>query len=279
MTPLCQRRAASCGACCGLYNRVDHSRPAVEAILARHTEVLAGTPRTEPAFRTAAARLSAKEEAPLFPSVRLCPLLGYLDPARSRIGCLAHPLVTGGADLRTCGAYDVPTCEGFLCPSHSWFSEAEAELVEAVCGEDWYLYGLTATDVPFVRAALGGVAALTGVMPGLRHLEPAAREDLREDLRHRGNADFRRAMRRLFALKEELLPGSDGLYGAFRPGPDGDPVPRQIDYAALGRDRASAYDALLTCMGADPRSGNDLEALEAEVRRRLDACARAMPRG
>ena len=43
---------------------------------------------------------------------------------------------------------------------------------------------------------------------------------------------------------------------------------------ALRRDR-SPWDALLTCAGADPRSGNDLDALEAEVRRRLDACVRA----
>ncbi len=80
-------------------------------------------------------------------------------------------------------------------------------------------------------------------------------------------------------VPQELAPGSEGLYGAFRPGPDGDPLPRQIDYAALGRERASAYDELLTCVGADPRSGNDLDALEGEVRRRLDACARALPRG
>jgi hypothetical protein len=261
---LCQRGGSSCGACCGLYNREDHSRPALEALLARQTEALERTPRTAAAFRAAAAGLAGRDESPLFPSVRLCPLLGYLDPARTRVGCLAHPLATGGPDLRDCGAYDVRTCDGFMCPSHSWLSEEEAELVAAVCQDDWYLYGLTITDVPFVRAALAGVAALNGVQPRLRHL---------------GNADFRGWMKRLLALKEELAPGSDGLYGAFRPGPDGDPLPRQIDYAALGRERSSAYDQLLTCVGADPRSGNDLDALEGEVRRRLDASARALPRG
>jgi len=261
---LCQRGGSSCGACCGLYNREDHARAAVASLLARQTEELARAPRTEPGFRAAAARLSARDAAPLFPSVRLCPLLGYLDPGRSRVGCLAHPLVTGGPDLRACGAYDVRTCDSFMCPSHSWFSEAEAELVSQVCEDDWYLYGLTITDVPFVRASLAGVAALTGVLPGLRHHQ---------------NVDFRRAFHRLLALKEELMPGSEGLYGAFRPGPDGDPLPRQIDYAALGRDRASAYDVLLSCLGADPRSGNDLDALEGEVRLRLDACARALPGG
>jgi hypothetical protein len=261
MKPLCQLGGASCGACCGLYNRADLSRPAVHALLTRRTRALAGAPRTREAFRAAAATLAHEDEAPLFPSVRVCPLLGWLDAAETRVGCLAHPLVTGGVDLRDCGAYDVVTCDGFFCPSHSWFAGDEAEIAADVCAGDPYLYGLVITDVPFVRAALAGVAALAGA-----RVEP----------RHLAAPPFRRALARLFALKEELAPGSDGLFGAFRAGPDGEPLPRTIDYAALGRD-ASPHDAILVCVGADPRSGNDLDALEGEVRRRLRACAAAFP--
>jgi hypothetical protein len=260
--PLCQRGGASCGACCGMYNRRDLSRAAVEALLDRRTAALAGLPRTAEAFRAAAARLREVEEAPLFPSVRICPLLGWLDEARTRVGCLAHPGSTGGPDLRDCGAYDTRTCETFLCPSHSWLSEEEAALLADACAGDPYLYGLVVTDVPFLRAALGGVAALAG-----RRIE-------RRDLAHRR---LRAALVRLLALKEELAPGSDGLFGAFRAAADGEPVPRAIDYAALGRAAPSPHDELLTCVGADPRSGNDLEALEEEVRRRLGACAAALP--
>jgi hypothetical protein len=90
--------------------------------------------------------------------------------------------------------------------------------------------------------------------------------------RHLALEPFRRALARLLSLKEELEPGSEGLFGAFRPGRDGEPVPRRIDYEALAR-RTSPYDTILTCVGADPHSGNDLDLLEAEVRRRLDACA------
>jgi len=75
-------------------------------------------------------------------------------------------------------------------------------------------------------------------------------------------------------LLGELEPGSEGLFGAFKPGRDGEPVPRRIDYEALARG-TSPYDTILTCVGADPHSGNDLDRLEAEVRRRLDACAAA----
>jgi hypothetical protein len=260
VTPLCQRDAASCGACCGLYNRADLRRPAIRAQLARRTRALAAAPRTPEAFAAVARALAAEAPAPLFPSVRVCPLLGFLDEAGTRVGCLAHPLATGGPDLRDCGVYDVRTCDGFFCPSHAWLSEEEAELAAEACG-DWYLYGLVVTDVPFLRACLEALARGAGGRVERRHLADVA---------------FRAALRRLLALKEELAPGSEGLYGAFRPAPDGGEAPRAIDYAALGRE-GSRYDALLTCAGADPRSGNDLDRLEGEVRRRVDAAVAAFP--
>ena len=259
LNPLCQRARSSCGACCGLYNRGDHGEAAVRERLDARTEALAGVPRTPEAFRAAAARIAASEPPPLFPSVRVCPLLGWLDPERTRVGCLAHPAATGGADLRDQGVYDASVCETFLCPSHSWLSEEEAEIVDATCA-DAHLYGLVVTDVPFVRAVLVAVGRLSGARIERRHLDgPAVHE----------------ALRRLLALKEELEPGSEGLFGAFQPGADGEPVPRSIDYAAIER-HGSAWDAILLCVGADPRSGNDLDRLEGEVRARLEACEKAL---
>jgi len=258
MIRLCQRAQASCGACCGLYNADDHSRGALTDELWRRTRALARVEKTEPAFRACGARLAEGSAEAVFPSVRVCPLLGFLDAAGTRIGCLAHPLATGGADLRAAGAYDVVTCEAFLCPSHAWLSEEEAQLAEAAC-EDWHLYGLVVTDVDFLRAVLGAVAATVGQRVERRHLD---------------RPPFRKALRALLAMKEELEPGSVGLFGAFRPGRDGEPVPRRIDYETLERG-ASAYDQILLSIGADPRSGNDLDLLEDEIRRRLDACAAA----
>jgi hypothetical protein len=259
---LCQRERASCGACCGLYNRADHSRAALTAELRRRTAAMAATPPTPDAFRATVRALAAEAPPPLFPSVAVCPLLGFVGEGEARVGCLGHPSATGGRDLRGCGLYTEGVCERFLCPSFSWLTEEEAAIAEAATG-DWYLFGLVATDVPFLRAALAAVAARTGGAIERRHLEIPR---------------FRAVLRRLLAVKEELAPGSEGLFGAFASSPagDGDPVPRRIDYAALGRG-GSPYDAILTCVGADPRSGNDLDRLEAEVRRRLDACVRALP--
>lgn len=263
MIALCQRERGSCGACCGLYNRSDPSRDAVRAELRRRTEALAGVPRTAQAFRAGAARLEASAPAPLFPSVRVCPLLGFLDAGERRVGCLAHPKVTGGPDLRDCGVYDATICESFLCPSFSFLSEEEAAIAEDATGGDAWLYGLVVTDVPFLQAVLAAVADGAGA---------------RVERRHLAHDPFRSALRRLLALKEELAPGSEGLFGAFAAGPGGEDRPRTIDYAAIGRER-SRYDVILLCAGADPRSGNDLDALEAEVRRRLDrAVAAFQPR-
>jgi hypothetical protein len=259
LKPLCQRAGSSCGACCGLYNREDHGEAAVRERLDARTDALAGVPRTAAAFHAAAARIAASEPPAVFPSVRVCPLLGWLDAGRTRVGCLAHPAVTGGPDLRDQGVYDASICETFLCPSHSWLGEEEAEMVDRTCQDAW-LYGLVVTDVPFVRAVLEAVGRLAGARLERRHLE---RPEVREGLA------------RLFALKEELEPGSEGLFGAFRPGQDGEPVPRHIDYESMGRD-GSPWDAILLCVGADPRSGNDLDRLEGEVRARLEACARSM---
>jgi len=259
VNPLCQRAGSSCGACCGIYNRDGHGEAAIRERLDVRTDALSGLPRTPEAYRAAARRIAASEPPPLFPSVRVCPLLGWLDPGRTRVGCLAHPAVTGGPDLRDQGVYDASICETFLCPSHSWFTEEEAEIVDATCA-DAHLYGLVVTDVPFVRAVLDAVGRMAGARLERRHLErPAVRD----------------ALRRLLALKEELEPGSEGLFGAFRPGDDGEPVPRSIDYAAIDRD-GSPWDAILLCVGADPRSGNDLDRLEGEVQLRLEACGRAL---
>ena len=260
---LCQRGGASCGACCGLYNREDFSRPALRALLSRRTRALATTPRTKEAFAAAARALARDDAAPLFPSVRVCPLLGFLDAEETRIGCLAHPLSTGGIDLRDCGVYDVGICSSFFCPSHAWLTDDEAAIAARAC-DDFYLYGLVVTDVPFLRACLAAVAAEAGARVELRHVEEPR---------------FRGALRGLLAVKEELAPGSDGLYGAFEPGTDGEPVPRAIDYEAHGRARpaGSWLDEILTCAGADPRSGNDLDRLEELVRARLAVAVAAMP--
>ncbi|HEX8537089.1 MAG TPA: hypothetical protein VF664_06465, partial [Cystobacter sp.] len=125
---LCQPgRGASCGACCGLYNFRDHSRASLTARLAEQTEAFAALPPKHGAWRTQAlALLESRRASPLFPAVRVCPLLGFVDEGRARVGCLGHPKVTGGVDLRDCGVYHAELCETFTCPSFTWLTDAQA---------------------------------------------------------------------------------------------------------------------------------------------------------
>ncbi len=259
---LCQPGGgASCGACCGLYNFKDHSRAALTSALARRTESVRASPRTPEGFREAAARTRSGDASPLFPAVRVCPLLGFLDEEQSRVGCLAHPAVTGGPDLRDCGVYNADTCATFECPSFLWLSDDWAALVRDACA-DWYLYGLVVTDVDFIR----GCRAL---------LE-------RELARPVGAAELARPgplalLRALFALKEEATgrEGGAAVFGRFDPSADDDVTLRTLDYRALGALPAPEDDVVL-CLGHTPGSAPALQAARAQVRERVQALARAL---
>lgn len=260
---LCQPGGgASCGACCGLYNFRDHSRAALTRALDRRTDEIRDLEKTPDAYRAAARRLRRWDRDPLFPPVRLCPLLGFVDEERTRVGCLAHPAVTGGVDLRDCGAYDARTCESFECPSFIWLRPAQARLLRAAL-PDWYLYGLVITDVEFVRsciklleAELGGPADLDALIE-----KPPALE----------------AMRALLSLKEDA-PGRsrDGMiFGRFARDDLGEPVPRILEYEELGAEAAPEDDVVL-CLGYEPADRAELEQARTWIRDRVRAVARAL---
>ncbi|MCI0569359.1 MAG: hypothetical protein L0Y66_01275 [Myxococcaceae bacterium] len=261
---LCQPGGgASCGACCGLYNFRDHSRASLSRALARQTAVVRGVPRNAEAYRAVAAQLKEERAPALFPLVRVCPLLGFLDADHTRVGCLAHPLVTGGVDLRDCGVYTAETCERFTCPSFGWLTDAQARLVRAAC-PDWYLYGLVITDVELVRGCLKLVEMerAAPVDPDALCARPEALE----------------AVRALFSLKE-TAPGRDAdmtVFGRFGPADaEGEPSLRTLDYAALGTHAAPEDDVVL-CLGYAPESAQVLEEARALVRRHVQRIARAL---
>lgn len=261
---LCQPgRGASCGACCGLYNFKDHSRTALTERLAEQTAQLQDVPKEMSAWRAAAKELvESRKEPPLFPAVRVCPLLGFIDAEQRQVGCLGHPKVTGGVDLRDCGVYRASICETFTCPSFGWLEDAQARLVQAAC-PDWYLYGLVITDVEFVRGCLrlierelGGPARSEAMMA-----RPAALE----------------AVRRLFALKETAADRSPyaPIFGRFTPDTVGEPVSRTMNYAKLGV-RAAPEDDVVLCLGYDPADASSLTGARERVRMHIRAVARAL---
>ncbi|HYO53873.1 hypothetical protein [Archangium sp.] len=261
---LCQPgRGASCGACCGLYNFRDHSRATLTERLAAQTHALRAVPHEPEAWHAAArALLESRRENPLFPAVRVCPLLGFLDAEHTRVGCLGHPKVTGGVDLRDCGVYRADICETFTCPSFTWLTDAQARLVQAACA-DWYLYGLVVTDVEFVRGCLRLLEWVLAMPVDPEAL--AARPGTLE------------AMRQLFALKE-TAPGRGthaAVFGRFTPDTEGEPVSRTLDYAALGA-RAAPEDEVVLCLGYVPTHLEELTRARELVRVHVRAVAHAL---
>ncbi|HLL55893.1 MAG TPA: hypothetical protein VK447_20185 [Myxococcaceae bacterium] len=260
---LCQPGGgASCGACCGLYNFKDHSRANLTRALERRTEAVRALPKTPEAFRAAAESLRARDEGPLFPMVRVCPMLGFLDAEQARVGCLAHPKVTGGPDLRDCGVYNANVCETFECPSFLWLDPAQARLIRAACA-DWYLYGLVVTDVEFVRGCLRLLADERGGA-----VDPEALLARPEALA---------AVRALFSLKE-TAPGRGehgAVFGRFDPNGEGDGALRTLPYGRLGLSSAPEDDVVL-CLGYAPGSAGELLAARALVREHVRGVAVAL---
>lgn len=253
---LCQTGKGSCGACCGLFNFRDHSREAISAELRRHTEELRDVPRTREAFDAKAREIKERSPKPLFPLVRVCPLLGFLDGAESRVGCLAHPAVIG-TDLRDCGVYTSDICETFTCPSYIWLDDDTAALIRDAC-PDWYTYGLVVTDVEFVRGVLSLI------------VDAMVRPISAAELRDRALPE----MARLFSLKASApdRPADARVFGRFEDVGTDDPGLRIIDTEKLGVQPAKE-DLVVLCLGYAPRSAEELTRARALVCEHIAAVA------
>lgn len=143
-----------------------------------------------------AYRIKAKEllqQPPLCDEVYRCEFLGFIDAEGRLPGCLIHPELHGGRDLRDLSFYGKELCQGHLCISHFYLNEEEQEIVVRAV-DDWYIYGLVVTDIDFVKGILGLLADTLGMALKPKHL---ATEAIRDELTG------------LFTLKE-LWPFKDG---------------------------------------------------------------------
>jgi hypothetical protein len=231
--------------------------------LAEQTAHMREVPKDLEAYRTAARELAqSRREAPLFSAVRVCPLLGFIDPEQQQVGCLGHPKVTGGADLRDCGVYRAAVCETFTCPSFGWLDDAQARLVQAA-SPDWYLYGLVITDVEFVRGCLRLIERELGgpARPEVLASRPAVLE----------------TVRRLFALKETATGRNPlaAIFGRFTPDTGGEPVSRTINYGRLGL-RSAPEDDVVLCLGYSSEDAATLTSARERVRMHVRAVVRAL---
>ncbi len=146
---LCQvSKRVSCGACCGLYNVHNLSRPGLEAMLATRTEAFARVPRQSDAMEDFGRKQLGwtPEDRPL-PHFHHCPYLGLVGRERTRVGCLLHPDAAGngGRDWRELSYYGAKACQTYFCPTTRQL-DAEHQLIIREGIDHWYLYGLAVTE-------------------------------------------------------------------------------------------------------------------------------------
>lgn len=169
---LCQvSETVSCGACCGLYNVADASRPALEAMLTRRTARFFHLPRRMDAILAFGEQTAAAEGQPRpYPDFHHCPFLGLIGEGRTRVGCLLHPLAAGngGVDFRGLSEYGGMACRVYFCPATHRLPVRYKAILRGIF-DNWYDYGLVVTERHLVAALLAEVERRLG-----RTLEPEA---------------------------------------------------------------------------------------------------------
>ncbi len=115
-----------------------------------------------------------------------CEFLGFLDREKKRVGCLLHPSLHQGVNLREYSFYGPDLCAGHFCPSFTHLTKLEQEAVLTVL-DDWYLYGLVITDIDLVKEFF-------------RHVQDRLGESLHVE--RLVDSEAREALRAFFRLKE-----------------------------------------------------------------------------
>jgi hypothetical protein len=257
---LCQPDSSkSCGACCGLYNWEDHSRAALTPLLEKRSTLFFSLGRDPENFQNAYAREKVPPNPKLLEEVYNCEFLGFLDGGEKRVGCLLHPSVNEGQDLRDYCFYGKEICAGHYCPSHAHLTPVERKSV-LLALDDWYLYGLVITDVDLVKDFFHQVQSLLG---------DSVREARMENFR------VREALREFFALKESWKFAShrDRL-GKYYFSCSEYQVAR-IEYEENWRIKPSKFDKILISLESDFQTREDIIEAEAIVERKITRFLRA----
>jgi hypothetical protein len=253
---LCQPDAGkSCGACCGLYNYADSARASLVRRLRERTARFHAAVRgidDLPDFAEKTRR--AEDQAKRYEVIYCCEYAGFLDPQEKRVGCLLHPSVHGGADLRSVSFYGRELCDGHFCPSYHYISRPE-KLALLHIFDDWYLYGLCLTDIDLVKAYFRLISDGIGEMPAPEVFK---------------NGPLRQAARRFFDLKLTWPFRSPAVNRLGKYYFDGSQyMINPIDYEKLGCER-SRFDGIFLSLSSEFKGREDLVAAERLIQTGID---------
>jgi hypothetical protein len=257
---LCQPDSTkSCGACCGLYNWEDHSRAALEPLIRRRTSLFHSWQNDLRQFQEIYSQEARLPNPKLLEAIYNCEFLGFLDEEERRVGCLLHPSVNQGEDLRNYCFYGADLCAGHFCPSYSCLSRTEQKVVSASL-EDWYLYGLVITDIDLVKELCW-------------HVQMRLGDGLREE--RLGHPAVRRALQDFFRLKESWkFASTQNRLGKYYFSLSEYRVAR-IEYQKNWKVKPSRFDRILVSLSSEFKDAEEiLEAesiIEGKIKKLVDA--------
>lgn len=250
--PLCQPDPGkSCGACCGLYNWEDHSRKTLQTTLDERTSLFLSSGRDPELFRKSYSVRPNNPKLPdnpkLMEEIYNCEFLGFLDGEGKRVGCLLHPSVNRGEELRYhCSFYGPELCAGHFCPSYTYLTRTEQLSVIASLS-DWYLYGLVITDIDLVKEFCFQVQARMG-------------DTIREEKIH--DEGVIQALQDFFRLKEYWKFASSGQRLSKYYFSHSEYRIARIEYEKNWKLKPSRFDKILVSLSSEFR--DRAEVLEAE---------------
>lgn len=250
----------SCGACCGIYNYADSARESLTRRLRGRTSIF----RNMVQGRNGLSEYSriireSEDQTRRYEVIYCCEFAGFLDPEEKLVGCLLHPCLNNGEDLRDISFYGRELCDGHFCPSYHYISRSEQQALLNII-DDWYLYGLCLTDIDLVKAYFRLISDAVGEMP-----DPAVFQ----------MAGAREATYNFFSMKLSwpFRSPDTNRFGKYYF--DGSQyMIRHIDYDILGCDR-SIYDQIFLSLSSIFTDQADLRWAEGIIMSHIDAFIRS----
>lgn len=156
--------------------------------------------------------------------------------------------------MRVHSFYGPELCSGHFCPSYTYLSRLEQEMVIAAI-DDWYLYGLVITDIDFVKGFVDEVQSRLG-----DHLRM-------ERLTSKGVRD---ALREYFRLKETWRFASiQNRLGKYYFSYDEYRI-AHIDYERQWRMKPSRFNSILLSLASEFQSRQEIEEAESIIEERIE---------
>ncbi len=257
---LCQPdQGKSCGACCGLYNWQDHTRSTLTALLRERRALFLGL-EDRSQLEDYSQEAKALHQGPkLLEEIYNCEFLGFLDNSERTVGCLLHPSLNHGVDLRDRSFYGPGLCAAHLCPSYAQLTELE-KLAAVKAIDDWYLYGLVITDIDFVKEFLRHAQDLLGDT-----LSPVYLDD----------PDVLAALGDYFRLKENWRFSSAGPRLGRYYFTESEYRVARINYEKRWKIEPSRLDRILVSLSSEFQSGAELREAEILIQGMIQRFVRA----